>query len=69
MMKVILGLLDTTDMIRAGEILSGITESDATKGESGDDWDWNWKSSVLIGTSNFIYRINQFQTILKNTQS
>jgi len=48
-----LGLLDTTDMIRAGEILSGITESDATKGESGDDWDWNWKSSVLIGTSNF----------------
>jgi CBS-domain-containing membrane protein len=40
-------------MIRAGEIISGITESDATKGESGDDWDWNWKSSVLIGTSNF----------------
>jgi predicted transcriptional regulator len=48
-----LGLLDTTDMIQAGEIISGITESDATKGESGDDWDWNWKSSVLIGTSNF----------------
>ncbi len=47
------GLLDETDMIRAGEIISGITESDATKGESGDDWDWNWKSSVLIGTSNF----------------
>ncbi|KYC45595.1 MAG: inosine 5'-monophosphate dehydrogenase [Candidatus Methanofastidiosum methylothiophilum] len=47
------GLLDTTDMIRAGEIISGITESDATKGESGDDWDWNWKASVLIGTSNF----------------
>jgi len=47
------GLLDTADMIRAGEIISGITESDATKGESGDDWDWNWKTSVLIGTSNF----------------
>ncbi|HII94416.1 MAG TPA: CBS domain-containing protein, partial [Candidatus Methanofastidiosum sp.] len=29
------GLLDTTDMIRSGEIISGITESDATKGESG----------------------------------
>ncbi len=47
------GLLDTTDMVRSGEIISGITESDATKGESGDDWDWNWKASVLIGTSNF----------------
>ena len=47
------GLLDTSDMLRAGEIISGITESDATKGESGDDWDWNWKASVLIGTSNF----------------
>lgn len=47
------GLLDESDMIRAGEIISGITESDATKGESGDDWDWNWKASVLIGTSNF----------------
>jgi predicted transcriptional regulator len=47
------GLLDATDMIRAGEIISGVTESDATKGESGDDWDWNWKSSVIIGTSNF----------------
>ncbi|NYT04273.1 MAG: CBS domain-containing protein [Candidatus Methanofastidiosa archaeon] len=47
------GLLDATDLIRAGEIISGVTESDATKGESGDDWDWNWKSSVLIGTSNF----------------
>lgn len=47
------GLLDTSDMLRAGEIISGITESDAIKGESGDDWDWNWKTSVLIGTSNF----------------
>ena len=47
------GLLDAIDLIRAGEIISGVTESDATKGESGDDWDWNWKSSVLIGTSNF----------------
>lgn len=47
------GLVDSTDMINAGEIISGITESDSSKGESGDDWDWNWKSSVLIGTSNF----------------
>ena len=47
------GLLDTSDMLGAGEIISGITESDAIKGESGDDWDWNWKTSVLIGTSNF----------------
>lgn len=47
------GILDTSDMIKSGEIISGVTESDATKGESGDDWDWNWKSSVIIGTSNF----------------
>ncbi|KYC52228.1 MAG: Inosine-5'-monophosphate dehydrogenase [Candidatus Methanofastidiosum methylothiophilum] len=47
------GILDTSDLIKSGEIISRVTESDATKGESGDDWDWNWKSSVLIGTSNF----------------
>jgi predicted transcriptional regulator len=63
------GLLDTTDMIRSGEIISGITESDATKGESGDDWDWNWKSSVLIGTSNFYLPNKPVSNYLKKEYS
>jgi len=63
------GLLDTTDMIRSGEIISGITESDATKGESGDDWDWNWKTSVLIGTSNFYLPNKPVSNYLKKEYS
>lgn len=63
------GLLDNTDMIRSGEILSGITESDATKGESGDDWDWNWKASVLIGTSNFYLPNKPVSNYLKKEYS
>ncbi|MCC7573060.1 MAG: CBS domain-containing protein [Candidatus Methanofastidiosum sp.] len=63
------GLLDTTDMIRAGEIISGIIESDGTKGESGDDWDWNWKSSVLIGTSNFYLPSKPVSNYLKKGYS
>jgi predicted transcriptional regulator len=63
------GLLDTTDMIRSGEIISGITESDATKGESGDDWDWNWKASVLIGTSNFYLPNKPVSNYLKKEYS
>ena len=63
------GLLDNSDMIRAGEIISGITESDATKGESGDDWDWNWKTSVLIGTSNFYLPNKPVSNYLKKEYS
>ncbi|MDY1590583.1 MAG: CBS domain-containing protein [Methanofastidiosum sp.] len=63
------GLLDTTDMIHSGEIISGITESDATKGESGDDWDWNWKASVLIGTSNFYLPNKPVSNYLKKEYS
>lgn len=66
---IFVGLLDTSDMIRAGEIISGITESDATKGESGDDWDWNWKTSVLIGTSNFYLPNKPVSTYLKKGYS
>jgi len=59
------GILDSSDLIKAGEILSGVTESDATKGESGDDWDWNWKSSVIIGTSNFYLSTKPVSSYMK----
>ncbi len=64
-----IGLVDDSDMINAGEIISGVTESDSSKGESGDDWDWNWKSSVLIGTSNFYLPGNPVSNYLKKEYS
>ena len=63
------GILDASDLIKAGEILTGMTESDATKGESGDDWDWNWKSSVIIGTSNFYLPNKPVSNYMKKTFS
>lgn len=50
-MGMLAGVVDNTDLIRCGEIVSETDKTSMNKGADDDDWTWDTKSTLYIGTN------------------